>query len=625
MKNQKFNKYKVLTHNMDKILVLDFGGQYCHLIARRIRALNVYSEVAAPTVTNFRDVKGIILSGGPSSVFSVRAPEFNPNVFKQNIPILGICYGHQLIAHYFGGRVIPLPIKEYGKSILEIKDHRDLFKGLGKKEIVWMSHGDTIEKVPLGFTVLASTKNCPIAAIADRKKKIFSTQFHPEVTHTKHGQDILRNFVFNVCKLKPNWNPGNLVNRLITQIKKEVKKNRVLMAASGGVDSTVAAVLLHKALGDKVYYVFVDNGLIRHKEVENVINVFKKQKMKNLFIIDARKVFLKNLKGIVDPEEKRKIISETFFDIFQRKAKLLSKKYKIKFLGQGTIYPDRIETAQPSASADKIKSHHNVLLPQWLKLRLVEPLRDFYKDEVRDIGKKLKLPKGLVGRHPFPGPGLGVRILGQITEKKIEFYKEIDFLITNILKKTKWYDKLWMGFPVLVPIREFENAVEKDNIVGYSTNERLILVNKANELVKRILQENNVKYDVLKTIFLPVKSVGVMGDARTYESPICLRILRRNKIAKLPYNVLENVSNELINKIKGVNRVVYDITQEPRGWDNVIAVRAVTSLDAMTCDWAKFEYELLDKISKKIMEKEKIINRVVYDITQKPPGTMEWE
>lgn len=611
---------------MGKILVLDFGGQYCHLIARRIRALNVFSEVKAPTTTDFKGVKGIILSGGPSSVFSFRAPKFNQGIFKQKIPILGICYGHQLISHYFGGRVIPIQVKEYGKTILNVKDNRDLFRGLGKKkETVWMSHGDSIEKKPPGFKILGSTKYCEVAAMADRARKIYSTQFHPEVTHTKHGQDILKNFVFKICKVKPTWKPGNLVDKLVKQIREEVGNNRILMAASGGVDSTVAAVLLHKALGDNVYYVFVDNALIRHEEVENVINIFRKQKIKNLFIIDARNVFLKNLRGVTDPEEKRKSISETFFDVFQRKAKKLSKKYKIKFLGQGTIYPDRIETAQASAKADKIKSHHNVLLPKWLKLRLVEPLKDFYKDEVREVGKKLKLPKEIVGRHPFPGPGLGVRILGEITERKIEFYKEIDTLITNTLKKKKMYNKLWMGFPVLVPIREFEDPVERDNIVGNNTSERLMLVNKANELVKRILQERGVKYDFLKTIFMPVKTVGVMGDARTYEHPICLRIIKNNKIAKISPELLEDISNELINKIKGVNRVVYDVTNKPTGWDNVIAIRAVTSLDAMTCDWAKFDYNLLFKMANKIMEKGKIINRVVYDITQKPPGTMEWE
>ncbi|MFC1648243.1 glutamine-hydrolyzing GMP synthase [Nanoarchaeota archaeon] len=601
---------------MDKILVLDFGGQYSHLIARRVRSLGYYSEIASPMNDDFQDVKGIILSGGPSSVYDKAAPDYNKYVFTLGIPMLGICYGMQLMAQNMDGKVRPLDKKEYGKAVLSV-GKSPLFQGLSEEEPVWMSHGDSIDEVPEGFQVIGTTQNCPVAAM--QKNNIFGIQFHPEVTHTEKGMQVLDNFL-SCTGMKKNWTADDYIELAINDIKETVGDGHVLMAASGGVDSTVASVLLHRALGEKIYCVFVDTGLVRKYEVEDTKRIFEREGLKNLIIVDAADQFISLLKGITEPEEKRKVISETFFNVFQDKAAELSEQYKIEFLGQGTIYPDRIETAQPSDNADKIKSHHNVLLPDWLHLKLVEPLKDFYKDEVRELGLKLGIDKEAIIKHPFPGPGLGVRILGELTPEKISLYQHIDVIVDKMIRKAGWYDALWMSFPVLVPVQEFESAEEHGDIVGEVNKERERIVADANKLLKEMLPGD---YDEARAILLPVKSVGVMGDSRTYEQPLCLRIVKYDLAFEIEYELMENISNELINQVKGVNRVIWDITDKPNGWENLIVLRAITSKDAMTSDWAKLEFKLLRKIADAIMETG--VSRVAYDITQKPPGTMEWE
>ena len=511
------------------ILVLNFGAQYVHLIARRIREFGVYSEIL-PCDISLKEIgklkpDGIILSGGPASVYEHNAPAMERKILDLGIPILGICYGLQLIGKFVGGEVLAGKLKEFGKTELHVKKNGKLLKGLSKKEQVWMSHGDLVAKLPNDFDILASTHSCPIAAFENNSKKLYGIQFHAEVIHTPKGHQILKNFVFDICKAKRDWHIKDVAKNLIKEIKNEVGKNSVIMGVSGGVDSTVAATLLHKSIGNKLYCVFVDHGLIRKGEAEEVKNFFeKKLKFKHFYFVDACQTFLERLKGIADPEEKRRIIGHTFIEVFETKVVELSKKNKnIKFLGQGTIYPDRIESAQPTKYASKIKSHHNVTLPQNMKLKVIEPLKEFYKDEVRKLGKELKIPDEILQRHPFPGPGLAIRILGEITEERLNILREADYIFIEELKKSKFYDKTWQAFAAL----------------------------------------------------LPVKAVGVMGDARTYEY--------------------------------------------------VISLRAVTSLDAMTADWAKLPNELLEKISNRIINEVRGVNRVLYDITQKPPGTIEYE
>ncbi|MBS3105809.1 glutamine-hydrolyzing GMP synthase [Candidatus Woesearchaeota archaeon] len=511
------------------ILVLNFGAQYAHLIARRIREFGVYSEIL-PCDVSLKEIgklkpDGIILSGGPASVYEHNAPTIDRKILGLEIPILGICYGLQLIGKFVNGEVLAGKLKEFGKKELHVKKNGKLLKGLSKKEQVWMSHGDLVAKLPKDFEVLASTDTCPIAAFENNKRKIYGIQFHAEVAHTPKGNEILKNFVFGICNAKKNWHIKSISKKLIKEIKKEVEKSSVIMGVSGGVDSTVAATLLHKAIGSRLYCVFVDHGLIRKNEAEEVKNFFeKKLKFKHFYFADASHIFLEKLSGITDPEEKRKIIGHTFIGVFENKVIELEKKHKgIKFLGQGTIYPDRIESAQPSKYASKIKSHHNVTLPEKMKLKVIEPLKEFYKDEVRKLGRELKVPAEILNRHPFPGPGLAIRILGEITEERLRILKEADHIFIDELKKSGYYGKTWQAFAAL----------------------------------------------------LPVKAVGVMGDARTYEY--------------------------------------------------VISLRAVTSVDAMTADWARLPYELLEKIATRIINEVRGVNRVVYDISQKPPATIEYE
>ncbi len=511
------------------ILVLNFGGQYCHLIARRVRDFGVYSEIL-PCDVSLKEIgklkpDGIILSGGPASVYEHNAPLMDKKILDLGIPILGICYGLQLIGKYVGGTVLGGKLKEFGKKELTVKKNGKLLKGMSKKEQVWMSHGDLVAKLPKDFEILASTDTCPIAAFENNVKKSYGIQFHAEVAHTPKGTQILKNFVFDICKAGRDWHIKNLSKKLTKEIKNEVGKNSVIMGVSGGVDSTVAATLIHKAIGNRLYCVFVDHGLIREGEAEEVKIFFeKKLKFKNFYFVDVSQIFLERLKGVTDPEEKRKIIGHTFIEVFENKVVELEKKHRnIKFLGQGTIYPDRIESAQPAKYASKIKSHHNVTLPDKMVLQVIEPLKEFYKDEVRKLGKELKIPGEILNRHPFPGPGLAIRILGEVTEGRLRILREADYIFIEELKKSKLYDKTWQAFAAL----------------------------------------------------LPVKSVGVMGDARTYEY--------------------------------------------------VISLRAVTSVDAMTADWAKLPNELLEMISNRIINEVRGVNRVVYDISQKPPATIEYE
>ncbi len=512
---------------MPQVIVINFGSQVVHLITRRIRELGVSSEILPYDVSAAEikklNPKGIILSGGPASVYEKNSPIPDRNIFGLGIPILGICYGLQLIGKEYG-KVLPGKLKDYGKKELKVKKSGKLMNKLNAKEQIWMSHGDLVVSLPKGFEILGSTDTCKIAAVENDKMKIYGVQFHPEVAHTPKGMQILSNFAFGVCKAKKDWFIKDLKNKLVNEIRAEVNDDYVIMGTSGGVDSTVAAVLINEAIKGKIYCVFIDHGLIRKNEAKEVEKAFKKFNFKHFYMIDASKLFLERLKGIVDPEEKRKIIGHTFIEVFEEKAKELEKKNpKIRFLGQGTIYPDRIETAQPSKQADRIKSHHNVALPEKMKLKVVEPLKEFYKDEVRKLGKDLKIPNELVFRHPFPGPGLAIRILGEITQERIEILRNADYIFIEELKKSGYYDKIWQAFAAL----------------------------------------------------LPVKAVGVKGDARTYEY--------------------------------------------------IISLRAVTSKDAMTADWAKLPHDLLEKISSRILNEVKGVNRVVYDISQKPPATIEYE
>ncbi len=504
------------------IIVLDFGSQYTQLIARRLREDKIYCEIL-PYHTKIEDIqaknpKGIILSGGPSSVYNEDAYEVDQGVYSMGIPVLGICYGMQRIAVDFGGSVIRSDHHEYGKAELEIVGYPDnvspLFKDCDNHRIVWMSHSDRVETLPEGFEVIATSDNSPYAAIANNEKRVYAMQFHPEVQHSEEGYLMLRNFAKNICGVTEKWKMEHFLKEQIAKIREQVGDGKVLCGLSGGVDSSVVAAMLYEAIGDQLVPVFVDNGLLRKGEREQVEQVFKINLKVPLVVADAKDLFLDRLKGVENPEEKRKIIGHTFIEVFEQEAK---KHEGIKFLAQGTLYPDVIESISVNGPSEVIKSHHNVGgLPDWMDFELIEPLRELFKDEVRKIGLELGLPADMINRHPFPGPGLAIRIMGDVNPADLDLLREADVILLDELKASGYYAKTWQAFAVL----------------------------------------------------LNVKSVGVMGDNRTYDNTVCVRVVEAvdgmtATFAHLPHELLERISRRIINEVDGINRVVYDISSKP--------------------------------------------------------------
>ena len=507
----------------EKILVIDFGSQVTKLIGRNVRELGVYSEIVTlkdfKKIKEFHLIKGIIFSGGPSSVTSKNHQTISKKIFEKNIPILGICYGLQLIAKLFGGEIKPSRgTREFGRAYLIKKKHSLLTKNFFKKKTtVWMSHEDAVVKLPKSFKIIASTKSSKLTIIENTQKNIYGVQFHPEVTHTENGKQIFKNFIYLICKMKKNWNVNSQKLRLINDVRLKVKNEKVICALSGGVDSSVVALLINKAIKKNLICIMVDTGLMRKNEFKNSFNIFKKKYKLNVKLIDASKLFIKKLKGVTDPEKKRKIIGNLFIKVFEKEAK---KHNNIKYLAQGTLYPDIIESRSSTGSkTSKIKSHHNVGgLPKLMKLKLLEPLKELFKDEVRVLGKSLNLINEINYKHPFPGPGLGIRIIGEITLEKIKILQEADYIYINELIENNLYNNIWQAYAAL----------------------------------------------------LPIKTVGVMGDSRTYEYICLLRAVTSNDgmtadYYKLPKNFLDRISNKIVNNVKGINRIVYDITSKPPG------------------------------------------------------------
>lgn len=507
----------------DLVLVIDFGGQYNQLIARRVREFGVYCEIVPYNygIEKIKDKnpKGIIFTGGPNSVYGEDTPQIEKEVFELGVPVLGICYGQQLMSHLLGGRVDTAPVREYGKSHVNLDNSSKLFKGIEKEEVCWMSHTDYVAEAPAGFKIIAHTDVCPVAAIANEEKKLYGVQFHPEVEHTPFGKDMLRNFVLNICDLEPSWSMASFAEEKIAEIKRVVGDKKLICALSGGVDSSVAAVLVHKAVGKQLTCIFVDHGLLRKDEGDQVEKIFREGFDMNVIRVNAQDRFLGKLAGVSDPERKRKIIGEEFIRVFEEESKKLG---QIDFLVQGTIYPDVVESGTGTSAV--IKSHHNVGgLPEDIEFSLIEPLRELFKDEVRAVGEELGIPHHLVWRQPFPGPGLAIRVLGEVNEEKLEIVREADAIFREEIALAGLESEIWQYFAVLPNIQ----------------------------------------------------SVGVMGDERTY----C----------------------------------------------HTVGLRAVTSSDGMTSNFAHIPYEVIDKVSRRIVNEVKGVNRIVYDVTSKPPATIEWE
>ena len=507
----------------EKILILDFGSQYTQLIARRIRELNIYCEIHPfsnpPELTN--EIKGVVFSGSPCSVIDIDAPSIDLDLYRNKVPVLGICYGAQYMAEHLGGTVTPSDIREYGRAKLnEVNQNHELLKGMSNDSQVWMSHADTIARIPDNFEIIASTPSVKVTAFQIIGEPTFGIQFHPEVTHSTEGKILLENFVVNICQCKQDWTPGQFADQTIASLKKQLGNDKVILGLSGGVDSSVAAVLIHKAIGSNLHCIFVDNGLLRKNEYEEVLSSYQGMGL-NVKGVDAKNLFYSALAGLSDPEEKRKAIGKVFIDVFDEES---HKVEDAKWLGQGTIYPDVIESVSVKGPSATIKSHHNVGgLPDFMKLKVVEPLNTLFKDEVRRVGKTLGIDVAILRRHPFPGPGLAIRILGDVTPEKVAVLQEVDHVFISGLKENKLYNDIWQAGAML----------------------------------------------------LPIQSVGVMGDERTYE--------------------------------------------------RVVSLRAVNSIDGMTADWSRLPYDFLADISNDIINRVKGVNRVVYDISSKPPATIEWE
>lgn len=510
--------------HQETVIIVDFGGQYAQLIARRVRECGVYCEILPYTKTVAdilaHEPKGIILSGGPSSVNAEGAPKMDKAVFQAGIPVLGICYGMQLMCSELGGRVARPDKHEYGHTLFYRDGSCPLFDGVSEKTAVWMSHGDSVADMPAGFGLAGHTDLTPTAAVADEARRLYGVQFHPEVVHTEEGTQMLKNFLFGVCRCEGGWSMGSYIDIAVEQIREQVGPHKVICALSGGVDSSVAAVLVHRAIGDQLTCVFVDHGFLRLGEAEQVVDTFKNKFHMNLIHVDASKHFMSLLEGVTEPEKKRKIIGAEFIHTFQQEADKLD---DVKFLVQGTLYPDVVESG--TATAATIKSHHNVGgLPKDMKFQLIEPLRELFKDEVRELGRQLHMPEEVVNRQPFPGPGLAIRIIGDITEERLDILRRADFIVRDVIEKRGLYNSIWQSFAILPAA---------------------------------------------------IRSVGVMGDERTY--------------------------------------------------DYTVGIRAVTSSDGMTADYVRFPWEVLDEMSRRIVNEVEGVNRVVYDITSKPPSTIEWE
>ncbi|MFQ6069363.1 MAG: glutamine-hydrolyzing GMP synthase [Candidatus Aminicenantales bacterium] len=510
---------------MQKVVILDFGSQYTQLIARKVRELGVFSVILPFSISYSRlkreKPEALILSGGPRSVYEEGSPVISSDVLRMGVPVLGICYGLQLMTHLLGGKVLPSAEREYGPAFLRITDRRGLLRGVRDKGQVWMSHGDRVEELPPGFIISGKTASTSAAVIESPERKLYGVQFHPEVIHTHEGKKILSNFLFRIARLQPEWSMGSFIRRKVEEIRHTVGEKRVICGLSGGVDSLVTALIVHKAVRDKLFCIFVDNGLLRKGQYQELMSKFKSQLSLNVRGVDASELFLQRLRGVISPERKRKIIGKIFIRIFEEQAKIIG---RVHFLAQGTIYPDVIESIPVKGPSSVIKSHHNVGgLPKRLPFQLIEPLRDLFKDEVRIIGRELGVDEDFISQHPFPGPGLAVRIIGEVTPERLEILREADSILLQEVKKERLYNKLWQAFAVL----------------------------------------------------LPVKSVGVMGDQRTYQS--------------------------------------------------VVAIRLVQSVDGMTANWYAARPEVLARISNRIVNEVSGVNRVVYDITTKPPGTIEWE